>query len=175
MKAISTSMSNSAETWIKRLKLEPHPEGGYFRQTYRSEITLGRECLPAGFRGPRVASTAIYFLLHGQEFSAFHRLKSDEVWHFYTGSSVSVHVINAGGTYSELRLGIDMDAGEAPQHVVPAGCWFASHVTDWKSMALVGCTVAPSFDFDDFEMGKRAELITNYSQHRNLIELLTRG
>jgi uncharacterized protein len=167
-------MTNSAEYWIERLKLEPHPEGGFFRQTYRSEISIARECLPLGFAGSRAASTAIYFLLQGLDFSAFHRLKSDEVWHFYAGSPVSVHMINAGGTYSELRLGMDMDAGEAPQHVVPAGCWFASHVTNWKSTALVGCTVAPGFDFHDFEMGTRAELIAAYSQHRNLIERLTR-
>ena len=163
-----------ATYWVKRLRLEPHPEGGYFRQTYRSEITITREALPAAFGGDRSASTAIYFLLGGRNFSAFHRLRSDEMWHFYIGTPVSVHVIDTSGKYSLIILGNDPETGHVFQAVVPAGCWFASHVADWESFALVGCTVAPGFDFEDFEMGKRAELVANYPQHRELIRTLTR-
>ena len=167
-------MDRNAKYWIEKLGLEPHPEGGYFRQTYRSEIAIAREALPAGFTGARAASTAIYFLLEGKNFSAFHRLRSDEVWHFYAGEALMVHVINPAGTYSAIRLGRDLDAGEIPQAVVPAGCWFASHVVGWKSFAVVGCTVAPGFDFEDFEMARRAELVARYPEQREWIERLTR-
>lgn len=167
-------MDNDARYWIEKLKLEPHPEGGHFGQTYRSEVVIAREALPAGFTGARAASTAIYFLLEGENFSAFHRLRSDEVWHFYAGEPVTVHVIDGAGKYWSIRLGRDLEAGEVPQAVVPAGCWFASHVAAWKSFAVVGCTVAPGFDFEDFEMGKRGELVTKYPQHREMIERLTR-
>jgi uncharacterized protein len=161
--------------WIEKLGLEPHPEGGYFRQTYRSEIVIARKALPAEFMGARVASTAIYFLLDGKNFSAFHRLRSDEVWHFYVGEVLIVHVIDLAGRYSSIRLGRDPDAGEVLQAVVPAGCWFASHVADWKAFAVVGCTVAPGFDFEDFEMGKRVELAARYPLQREVIERLTRA
>lgn len=162
-----------AAYWVKRLQLEPHREGGYFRQTYRSDVTIAREALPAGFGGARAASTAIYFLLEGDNFSAFHRLRSDEVWHFYAGSALVVHVIDPAGEYSSMSLGANAEKGEVFQAVVPAGCWFASHVADWKGWALVGCTVAPGFDFEDFEIGKRAELVAEYPQHREAIQALT--
>lgn len=168
-------MEKNARYWIEKLQLEPHPEGGYFRQTYRSEVVIAREALPSEFTGARTASTAIYFLLEGKNFSAFHRLRSDEVWHFYAGEALMVHVIDREGKCSSIRLGRDLDAGEVPQAVVPAGCWFASHVADWKSWALVGCTVAPGFDFEDFEMGKRAGLVARYPLQREVIERLTRG
>lgn len=168
-------LEKTARYWVEKLQLEPHPEGGYFRQTYRSEFILAREALPVGFGGARAASTAIYFLLEGKNFSAFHRLKSDEVWHFYAGEPLRVHVIDRVGKYFSIRLGSDLEAGEVPQAVVPAGCWFASHVADWRGFAVVGCTVAPGFDFEDFEMGKRAELVARYPEQREVIEGLTRG
>jgi uncharacterized protein len=163
-----------AEYWIEKLQLAPHPEGGYFRQTYRSGLGIAREALPAGFGGARAASTAIYFLLAGKNFSAFHRLRSDEVWHFYAGDPLVVHVIDPEGKYSRILLGCDLEAGQVLQAVVPAGCWFSSHVADWNSFAVVGCTVAPGFEFEDFEMGKREELVREYPQHREMIERLTR-
>jgi predicted cupin superfamily sugar epimerase len=163
----------SAEYWIEKLRLEAHPEGGYFRQTYKSDLVIGREALP-GFAGARAASTAIYFLLEGKNFSAFHRLRSDELWHFYAGSPLAVHVIEPAGSYSSILLGSDPEAGQVFQAVVRAGCWFASHVEDWKSWALVGCTVAPGFEFADFEIGKKRELVRKYPLHRETIERLTR-
>jgi predicted cupin superfamily sugar epimerase len=167
-------MNGRAKYWIEKLELERHPEGGYFRQTYKAALVVPKSALPAGFAGARAASTAIYFLLEGENFSAFHRLRSDEVWHFYAGDPLVVQVIEPEGKCSSILLGSDPEAGQVLQAVVPAGCWFASHVGDWNSFAVVGCTVAPGFDFADFEMGKREELVRTYPQHRALIERLTR-
>jgi predicted cupin superfamily sugar epimerase len=169
-----TNKRYDARYWIEKLQLCPHPEGGYYRETYRSDVVLARVALPSRFKGARAASTAIYFLMEGGNFSAFHRLSSDELWHFYAGSALLVHAINSSGAHSSLRLGNDPDAAEVSQAVVPAGNWFASHVADWKSWALVGCTVSPGFDFADFEIGQRAKLTELYPQHREVISRLTR-
>ena len=166
--------NQNAQYWIDHLGLIPHPEGGYYRVTYRSDLTIARSALPPTFHGDRSASTAIYFLIDGKNFSAFHRIASDEVWHFYTGSALIVHVIDPDGNYSELHLGDRSDAGEIFQAVVKAGCWFASRLKDAASFALVGCTVAPGFDFADFELATRSRLIRDYPSHQRLIEELTR-
>jgi uncharacterized protein len=163
-----------AKYWTKKLRLEPHPEGGYFRQTYKSDLTIGRESLPE-FSGVRAASTAIYFLLEGENFSAFHRLRSDEMWHFYAGSPLAVHVIDPAGDYLSVSLGRNPEAKQLFQAVVKAGCWFASEVQDHKSWALAGCTVAPGFEFEDFELARREQLGGQFPQHRKLIEKLTRA
>src|SRR5215469_756755 len=110
-----TNKLNDARYWIEKLQLNPHPEGGYYRETYRSDVVLARETLPSGFKGARAAATAIYFLIEGENFSAFHRLSSDELWHFYAGSALLVHAINPSGTSSSVRLGNDPHAGEVPQ------------------------------------------------------------
>jgi len=167
-------MTKDAKYWIEKLSLEAHPEGGFYHQTYKADLVLTREALPPQFSFPRAASTAIYFLLEAENFSAFHRLRSDEVWHFYQGAPLLVHVIGDSGEYSKILLGSDPDAGEALQAVVKAGSWFASHVKDGTSFALVGCTVAPGFDFEDFELAKREDLTRLYPQHRKVIEKLTR-
>jgi predicted cupin superfamily sugar epimerase len=166
-------MTKDSAYWIHKLNLEPHPEGGYYRQTYRADLVL--EALPQQFSGSRPASTAIYFLLEGENFSAFHRLQSDELWHFYLGSPLTVHVIEADGRHSEIQLGSDPEASEVLQAVVRAGCWFASQVSDRKSFALVGCTVAPGFEFADFKLAERDELIEAYPQYRDVITKLTRA
>jgi predicted cupin superfamily sugar epimerase len=164
----------TAQHWIDRLNLQPHPEGGWYRQTYRAALTLPRSAL-AGHSGDRAASTAIYFLLADEQFSALHRLHSDEVWHFYAGSGLIVHVIAPDGEYQQLLLGSDTEAGEQFQAVVPAGCWFGSSLRHPNTYALVGCTVAPGFDFADFEMAKRNQLTAQYPQHRTIIGRLTRS
>jgi predicted cupin superfamily sugar epimerase len=163
-----------AQHWIEHLGLQPHPEGGYYRETYRAALRLSQAALP-GFAGDRAASTAIYFLLAGEQFSAFHRIRSDEMWHFYAGSALLVHVITAAGEYRQIVLGSQAEP-EQFQAIVPAGCWFGSSLreTGRESYALVGCTVAPGFDFADFEMAKRSDLLTEYPQHRGIIERLTR-
>lgn len=161
------------QQWIERLNLQPHPEGGYYRQTYRAPLILPHSALP-GYPGDRAASTAIYFLLAADQFSALHRLRSDEVWHFYAGSPLVVHVIEPNGVYQQLLLGSDAAAAEQFQAVVPAGCWFGSSLRYPDTYALVGCTVAPGFDFADFEMANRNDLTARYPQHRKIIERLTR-
>ena len=164
----------SIQYWIDKLQLKPHPEGGFYRETYRSSLEIPRTALPAGFKGSRNASTAIYFLIDGENFSAFHRIAADEMWHFYAGSALAVEVIDPAGQHSQILVGSDPDAGEQFQAVVPAGCWFASHVGNARSFSLVGCTVAPGFDFADFEIAQRATLSTEYPQHKALIARLTR-
>jgi predicted cupin superfamily sugar epimerase len=165
---------NDAKKWIDRLQLRPHPEGGHFRESYRCTEKIARAHLPPRFGGDRNFSTAIYFLLAGDEFSALHRLKQDEVWHFYDGAALLVHVIEPDGTYTAIRLGRDIAAGELPQAVVRASAFFGSSVSVPGAYALVGCTVAPGFDFADFEMPAREQLIELFPQHRELIERLTR-
>jgi uncharacterized protein len=163
-----------ARYWIDRLQLIPHPEGGYYRQTYRAVLTLEEAALPPEFGGSRSLATAIYFLLEGTDFSAFHRLRSDEMWHSYAGGPLVVHVIGEDGQHSEILLGSDAESGQVFQAVVKAGCWFGSRVRDPGAFALVGCTVSPGFEFADFELGKREQLMRQYPQHRELIEWLTR-
>ncbi len=164
-------MTTAAE-WIERLGLVPHPEGGHFREAYRAAEVLPAAALPPRFGGDHAFCTAIYFLLQGQDFSALHRIKQDEVWHFYDGAALTVHVLDEAGGYSAIHLG--RDTGEEPLGVVPAGRLFGATVRDGRSWSLVGCTVAPGFDFADFELPGRAELCRLYPQHRALIERLTR-
>lgn len=162
-----------ADYFIKHLNLQPHPEGGFFKETYRSAGLIPSQSLP-GFDGERSYSTAIYFLLEQGNFSAFHRIKSDECWHFYEGGSLLIHVIDNKGNYSCIRLGKKMDEGEVFQFVVPAGYWFASEPTAETEFVLVGCTVAPGFDFADFEMANEKNLSEEYPQHAPLIHRLCR-
>ncbi|WP_430413203.1 cupin domain-containing protein [Kordia sp.] len=167
-------MTQEVQNLVENLKLLPHPEGGFYKEVYRSAHMISKEALQANFSGDRSYCTSIYFLLTSENFSAFHRIKQDEIWHFYGGSSLSVHVIDENGLYTEHKVGMDFRNGEQPQLVVPAGCWFASSVPKKDSYAFVGCTVAPGFDFDDFELATRAELTKTYPTYKNIIYRLTR-
>jgi ribosomal protein L11 methyltransferase len=164
-----------ARHWIEHLGLVRHPEGGYYRETYRAAEQIPQRALPARFTGDRPFSTAIYFLLAGSDYSAFHRVRADEGWHFHAGGSLTLHVIAPDGRLSELHLGPNVEEGEAFQAVVRAGCWFAATLAPGSTYALVGCTVAPGFDFEDFELAGRDELAHAHPQHRAIIERLTRG
>ena len=162
-----------AEYWIKELGLIKHQEGGYFKETYRSEELLGRKCLPVRYESDRSFGTAIYFLLKEKGFSAFHRLKSDETWHFYTGSSFELFVLENNGNLAHYLLGDNPEAGEVFQLTISRGQWFASRLTDQTHFGLVGCTVAPGFNFEDFEMAEREKLAMEFPQHSQLIQQLT--
>jgi predicted cupin superfamily sugar epimerase len=159
---------------IAALNLQPHPEGGWYRETYRATETIAPAGLPERFVGPRSVATAIYFLLTSESFSALHRIRSDEQWHFYSGSPLTVHVIHPDGRYAPIKLGQDLALGETFQAVVPHGCWFGATVDAPGSYALVGCSVAPGFDFADFEMADGDLLSKEFPQHKALIRQLTR-
>lgn len=163
----------TADDVIDRLHLQPHPEGGYYRQTYQAADAFSAAGLPERYAGPRAMSTAIYFLLRDDEVSHLHRLKSDEVWHFYAGSPLVVHVITPAGERIDQVLGNDLAAGQRLQYVVPAGAWFGAAMAGRAGFALVGNTVAPGFDFDDFELADRHRLTSAWPQHADLIRRLT--
>ena len=151
-KTASRTPTSGAAAWIKALALQPHPEGGHFRETYRTAERVPARGLPRRFSGPRAFSTAIYFLLQGHNISRLHRIKSDEVWHFYAGSPLTVHVIDSQGRYHALRLGRNPTSGALPQVVAPAGAWFGATLDRAHGYSLVGCTVAPAFEFAGFEL-----------------------
>ena len=166
-------MTATAQSYIESLQMQPHPEGGFFRESYRSEQTMEVPA-PGGGTQQRNVCTAIYFLLEAGNFSAFHRIKSDEIWHFYAGQALEVLELLPDGELCCTRLGSDILRGEIPQYVVPADTWFASRVVDGGTFSLVGCTVAPGFDFADFQLARRQELLEIFPQHRQIITELTR-
>lgn len=164
---------NTLEEIIEKLGLLPHPEGGYYKETYRSPGEIDKPCLEARYNGKRNHSTCIYFLLTSEHFSAFHRIKQDEIWHFYDGSPIELHTISALGEHKEYIIGRDFSKGEVPQLVVPGEHWFAAQIIDKEGYALVGCTVSPGFDFEDFELPSRKDLIGIYPEHQELIARFT--
>lgn len=162
-----------AEYYIEKLGLTAHVEGGAFRETYRSEIMIAREQLAPEFKGDRNASTAIYFLLKQGQFSALHKIASDELWHFYEGNRLHIYEITTEGELNTHVLGKDLGKGESFQCVVKAGSWFGSRCEVPGGFALVGCTVAPGFDFEDFVLAGREALSAEFPKHRQLIGELT--
>jgi uncharacterized protein len=169
-----SSLLESADYLIDKLHLKAHPEGGYFKETYCSNIVMKQGALPKRFTGKRAMLTAIYFLLKGNDFSAFHRLKSDELWHFYLGSSLTIWIIRPNGELDKVMLGNHIENNQVCQATIPAGCWFGAVLDDKESFSLVGCTVSPGFHFDDFELAQRDELIRAYPAHEAIIKILTR-
>lgn len=167
----------TAAYWIEHLGLEPHPEGGYFRETYRSPEAIPRAGLPQRYDGPsRTLATAIYFLITRDNPSHFHRLLSDELWHFYAGTHIVIHRLTPAGQYERDLLGADLEQGARPQLLVPGGDWFAVEVAGQTAdYALVGCTTAPGFEYQDFELGHQTELQAAYPDAENLIARLTFG
>lgn len=164
----------NAEDYIRELKLESHVEGGAFRETYRSiEKAVAPE--NKGFSSLKNWSTGIYFLLKEGQFSAFHRIKSDEMWHHYDGDGLHIYEINPQGELIVHRLGKDILAGEQFQLTIPAGSWFASRCEVKNGFALVGCTVSPGFDFEDFELASEDQLSKQYPEHKKLISELCRS
>jgi len=157
---------HSADYWINHLALEIHPEGGAYARVYTSPITISKASLPENFHDSRSICTHIYYLLRQNEFSAFHKIQSDELWHFYDGDTLIIYEINADGSLTEHLLGKNIEAGESPFCVIKASNWFAS--------SLKKGTVSPGFDFAEFELAKRNELISKYPTHEELITGLTK-
>ena len=164
----------AAEEIVRALGLEPHArEGGCFAETYRADETIAAAALPARYGGERRISTAIYYLLTPEGFSAIHRLRSDEVYHFYAGDPVELLQLRADGTGEVIILGTDLARGMRPQAVVPGGSWQGSRLADNGRFALMGTTMAPGFDSADFEAGERAALVRAYPAFGGLIRVLT--
>ena len=161
------------EYYVERLGMQPHPEGGWYKETYRSNGAIRQSAL-GEFNGDRSYATGIYFILTKENFSAFHRIKSDEMWHFYDGDGLAVHELKPNGSYIKHQLGLNLDSEQQPQFVISANSWFASVVVQNGSWCLVGCTVSPGFDFQDFELAERNSLIAEYPEHQELIIRLTR-
>jgi len=161
----------SSKYWIENLKMFPHPEGGYFKEVYRSSESVSQNALPKRFTGDRSFSTSIYFLLEIGQQSAFHRIKSDELWHFYDGAPITILEIDDNGNLIEHKLGLDFEVGCLPQIIIKAKSWFAAYSTG--DYTLVGCTVSPGFDFEDFEMADRTKLSEIFPQHKELISKFT--
>mmetsp|Transcript_18435 Transcript_18435/g.48639 ORF Transcript_18435/g.48639 Transcript_18435/m.48639 type:complete len:201 (-) Transcript_18435:287-889(-) len=160
----------TADDLIKKYNLQPHPEGGYFVETFRAASTV------SATQGTRSALTSIYFLVMPGSISRMHRLAhSDEVWSFYLGGPMTVVEISKDGVLKKTTLGADVNYGELVQHVVPAGSWFGSYPNEGSAYSFVGCMVGPGFDFADFELGSRSALLAQYPQHEGEIVKLTEG
>jgi len=162
-----------AQELIEALGMIPHPERGHYVETYRAPLAVAGDSLPHG--GPRAASTAIYFLVtRAQPTTYLHRLKSDELFHLYEGGPLEVLLLGATGAGEVRRLGLDVAAGERPQLIIAAGTWFAVELGAGASHCLFGCTVAPGFDFADFELAAGPELAARYPDHAARIARMTR-
>jgi len=157
--------AHSASFWKTRYDMKPHPEGGFYKEIYRSKLDLN-----VPWAEKRAASTGIVYLLENENTSAFHRIKSDELWHFYDGnSSLLIHCIAPDGRYKLCELGYDSDA--LPCQVVPAGTWFAAELSEKDdAYVLSGCTVSPGFSFDDFEMADPLHLLKEFPQYESVIK-----
>ncbi|MEX0287731.1 MAG: cupin domain-containing protein [Flavobacteriaceae bacterium] len=162
------------ERIIEQLQLEAHPEGGFFKETYRSSFLISYEDVDDKGVVHRNCATCIYFLLTSTTFSAFHKIGQDEIWHFYKGSPIVLHMISPAGAHSEVIIGNDLEVGQFPQYVVPKEHWFAAKTLGKEGYSLVGCTVAPGFDFKDFELAERDKMISQFPDHKDLIEAFTR-
>lgn len=163
----------NAQELIGFFDLKAHPEGGFFKETYRSKGEILEENLAEYFEGNRNYCTSIYFLLTSEKFSAFHKINQDEIWHFYDGTALKLHVISPLGEYSNVIIGNDFTKGDIPQFTVPAHHYFAAEVIQQDSFSFVGCTVAPGFDFKDFVLPTRAMLVSEFPKHSDIIERLT--
>jgi hypothetical protein len=167
-------MNDDVKRIVERFELVPHPEGGYFREVYRSPIQIDHPGIPEGQKAARAAGTLIYFLLSGDDFSAFHRVRfSDEIWHLYAGGPLEIFVLDEAGRLEQRQLTTDLAQGK-PTTMIPAGTWQSARLASGAEWALGGCTVTPGFDYDDFELPAARELLARYPAHEATIRLLTR-
>ena len=156
------------------MRLKPHPEGGWYREVYRSAETLSADSLPARYQVPHCFATSIYFLLESHDFSAFHRIRSDETWHFYMGSPVTLYILTPDGNLTKVILGNRIEDEQVLQYTIMHDCWFAARVLMDTSFSLVGCAVSPGFEFSDFELADRSTLTNQFPANAQLISVLTR-
>ena len=162
-----------AKEIINHFNLIAHPEGGFFKEVYRSKGKINSKNLGKEFEGNRNYCTSIYFLLTSDTFSAFHKIQQDEIWHFYTGTTLKLHQISPEGNYSFVLIGTNFNNGEIPQYTVPAHYYFAAEVLEKDSFSFVGCTVSPGFDFRDFMLPNCSTLSNKFPKHSKIIDQLT--
>ncbi|HKI79374.1 MAG TPA: cupin domain-containing protein [Ignavibacteriaceae bacterium] len=167
-------MNEKAKYYIDKLKLKKHPEGGYYNEIYSAGEIIEADVLPVRYEGARVFSTSIFFLLEGEQISSLHKLKSDEIWHFYDGSTINIYIISSNGKLEKRTLGRNLENDELIQTVIEKNNWFGADLNDKSSYGLIGCTVAPGFDFDDFEIGKREELLKKFPDQKDIILNITK-
>jgi uncharacterized protein len=161
-------MENNSQYWIEKLELVRHIEGGYYKQIYASK----RQCQEHGNRN---LATCIFYLLDGNDFSAFHKINSDEIWHFFIGSSLTMYIFNEKDSKLKIvKLGKKLDKGENLQVIINEGDWFAAEVNDKSSFTLVGCTVIPGFEFKNFKLAKKKSLLLKFPSYKDIIEKLAK-
>lgn len=158
----------------KQLNLLPHPEGGFFSEVFRSPGVMPASYMDSRLTGTRNFSTSIYYLLGPGNKSCFHKIKQEEIWHFYAGSCALEIVVLQNGEAQHFYLGSRIENGEQFQLVVAANCWFAAKPLDENGFVLSGCTVSPGFDFEDFEIANTADLLEMYPTQKTIIELFNR-
>jgi predicted cupin superfamily sugar epimerase len=166
------STSPTAEAWIAALGLQPHPEGGHYRETYRAQESLAAAQLPERFGGARDFQASIFFLLQAGERSAFHRLNQDELWFFHAGGPLHIHWLTEERGHETRLLAPSAGPDRAPQAVLPHGVWFGAEPAEGTAFTLLGCSTSPAFDFADFELADPQELARAFPEHRALIERL---
>ena len=162
----------TADYFIKTLNMISHPEGGFYKEIYTSEEKITSTELKVDFEGSRILWTSIYFLLRDGEVSNFHKLKSDEMWYYHSGSPLTIYMISPNGELITEQLGLNIENGEKPQVLVPKDYIFGSAMNN-EGYALVGCMVSPGFEFRDFELFKRNDLLERYPQYEQIIHKLT--
>ncbi|MBB6625049.1 cupin domain-containing protein [Clostridium gasigenes] len=163
----------TANYFIEKLQMNEHPEGGYYKECFACSENVSSRDLTTKFEGERILWTSIYFLLRDGELSNFHRLKSDEMWYYHSGSALTIYMISPDGILTTSQLGLDIEKGEVPQVLVPKNYIFGSAMNN-EGYALVGCMVSPGFDFKDFELFERSDLLNRYPTHKDVIMKLTR-
>jgi len=167
-------MDEEAQRIVRRYELKPHPEGGYYREVYRSQLAVEHPGIPSDTPSTRAAGTFIYYLLADDQISAFHRVKwTDEIWHLYAGGPLELHLIDEDGDHRVVTLTTALGDGE-PCAVVPSGWWQAARLPPGARWAFAGCSVAPGFDFRDFELPRTDDLLARFPKHAALIRALTR-
>lgn len=171
----SPPLTKEAAQIIEQLQLQPHPEGGWYREVYRSDEILPMASLPGRYNEAHTFSTSIYFMLEKGDFSAFHRIRSDETWHFYMGSPLTIYIINQEGEFTRVVLGNDFIEGQVLQYTIKRNCWFAADISNGGIYALVGCTVSPGFEFSDFELGQLEQLLAVYPMQSAFLRKYTRS
>ncbi len=160
----------TAKDWIESLQLKAHPEGGFYKEIFRSDESVSLSSLPSGYTGDRAFATSIYFLLRSEDISAFHRIKSDELWFFHAGSPVAIHILEEKGL-RKITLGMVIDG--SLQAIIPSNTWFSAEVLQPDSYCLVSCVVAPGFDFEDFELAEREKMTKEFPGFEDIITKFT--